>query len=173
LNHEKLTKMFYTEFETQEGQRILPHPAWNNNNNAIIHATSKTPFMLQPSQKIEIPMPSLITPHSSRPASIITKNPKIIKTFFLKYKIISLYELLSITHSYPDLFHLDAMDRNYMHEKNFVLCELLTKHLSPHGNWEDIFLKELRANCYSNALLNSAHSDIIQAIKEFKDQSNL
>jgi hypothetical protein len=27
LNHEKLTKMFYTEFETQEGQRILPHPA--------------------------------------------------------------------------------------------------------------------------------------------------
>ena len=139
------------------------HYAYIENKNSI-HGTSRLPLKLEPSQKIDSPIPSLIKENAKNPGSIITSNIHSLKQDF-KYHVIPKYEIYALKYNHLELFDLSKEEYKYIYEKNNIYCEILRNNDINSSS----ILKDLRTNNYSNILLNSTNKNILAEIEAYND----
>ena len=148
--------------ETHEGERVFGHYTLLLNGHAL-HATSNTAVKLQPSQFVEVAIPTFIKPGSKYPGTVASKN---IKKFLAsdKFLLASKPEVNSAVFKYPDLFPLTKSEGEYAHFKHNMYMDILLRSLGPRGYWSEDLVKELSANHYNFILKQSSIADIREAV---------
>ena len=166
MKHE--SKMDYIKFQrgtmiTQEDFKVYSHYTyWHNN---ALHATSKLPPILLPSQISTDPIRSLIKENAINPVSIITMNPKEI-IFDKKIKSVSSGEVYSAIYDHLNKFEIPEENYKYIAEKVYryeYVLQIYTKSVNTGLS------KDLRCNLYIHALLNADSQDMLDAIEEWSN----
>lgn len=171
-NYELMNQSFVTmklsKIETKEGVLVnAPHYAHEENNN-VLHATSKMPKEVALSQKWDFPLPSLIKKNAVNPVTIISQDIKNIKTSD-SYLIVPIYEINSIKFNNLHSFNLTPEQYTYMFEKDKTYSDLLQTHLKEGKILDESLCSELRTNCYTHNFINISDKQIIEEIKSIKN----
>lgn len=163
----KPEKLELLQIVTQDGKIISPHYTWKDKY-GVLHATSKKPLILAPTQRFDLPMPSAIKPGANDPATIITKEPKkLLYPIYNHHIYVSNYEIASILSNHRDIFQNEPFDFKYNYDKYQIYFEIFEKHLGPRSknNWPETLVKELQINCYTNVFLNLNDAEVLLEIE--------
>ena len=165
LNNQQYVKMISGGIITEENVRIkVPHFIYEENNSTI-HSTSNIDIRLENSQSKCIPMPSFIKPGAKNPGTIISVKSKIYSVTGA-YKIIPMYELNLIKFYNIEIFDLSCEYEKYIKEKQGIYIDILRSHLN---NFDDVLVRELTGNLYTNAFSNLSNKDIIDELDRIRN----
>lgn len=156
-------KLKHAIIETNEGSKIsVPHYTYVDMGNTL-HATSKIPNKLDKSQKVEIPLKSLMLPSAPNPGTIISEDVK--KIVIIKngpYRLLPTLELAAILYGYPDLFNMDKDSFKYIYEKNYIFSSWMQLHFKRVDVNE---CKLLTANHYMACLIGMNDEMILYEVE--------
>ncbi len=150
---------------TEKETKIRTPHYYYKEKNHIIHGTSNIKTNLDISQIAEVPINSLILNGAKNPGTIINKNAKI---WFVtsKHVLVPIYEINAIKFQNSEFFDLDNKDYNYMKNKNLIYTDIMLKNSIDVDN---IFIKELTTNCYTEALSSATSDTILDEIRNRND----
>jgi hypothetical protein len=150
-------------FKTKEGTEIPAHFYYQESKN-ILHSTSRLPEKLDKSQRIDVPMPSLIKKGAQNPKTIISRDVSDI-TNTGRTMMIPPHEIGFILYNNLDIFTLKPGDIAYNYNKNYIYNSIMQAYLK---RIDEDLCRELRGNLYSYILNNSNDSDLMKEIGNFK-----
>lgn len=169
LTNHKYLKIPLAKVITKENIEIHGYHYTYKNFSHSIHSTSNIPSKIELSQIIDPPMLSMVKHSAANPGSIISKNIQKYFPDWKRYKILSEYEIDSIKFNHLDLFDLSDENYKYIDRKHNIFKEIIIANLGQNAIEDSSFYTELRNNCYSNILINSNNSDIIEEINNYKN----